>query len=76
MEFEHVRKERERREKEEANKLAYQKRDAEWKKRQLAKKPFIENRQKIAHEEALAEMSTSSTLFNISLLLSSEFICG
>ena len=32
MEFEHVKKERERKEREEADKLAYQKRDAEWKK--------------------------------------------
>ena len=58
MEFEHVRKERERKEREEADKLAYQKRDAEWKKRQQGKSNVLKNRQKIAQEEALNEMST------------------
>ena len=58
MEFEHVRKERERKEKEAADKLAYQKRDAEWRKRQQGKSDVLKNRQKIAQEEALNEMST------------------
>ena len=58
MEFEHVKKERERKEREEADKLAYQKRDAEWKKRQQGKSNVLKNRQKIAQEEALNEMST------------------
>ena len=58
MEFEHERKERERREKKKQEDIAYQKRDAEWRKRQQAKKPLIENRQKIAQQEALNEMSS------------------
>ena len=58
MEFEHVRKERERREKAKQDELAYQKRDAEWRKRQQGKSEVLKNRQNIAHEEAMKEMST------------------
>jgi len=62
MEFDHVRREREKKEREKADKLAYQKRDAEWKKRQQAKKqtnkPMMERLRKDAHEAALSEMST------------------
>ena len=54
MEFDHVRRERERREKAKQDELAYQKRDAEWKKRQQAKKqaekPMMGRLQKDAHE--------------------------
>ena len=58
MEFDHVRRERERKEKEAADKLAYQKRDAEWRKRQQVKKPMMERRQKNADKAALSEMSS------------------
>jgi len=58
MEFDHVRRERERREKAKQDELAYQKRDAEWRKRQQGKADVLKNRQKIAQEEALKEMST------------------
>ena len=59
MEFEHERKERERREKKKQEDIAYQKRDAEWRKRQEGKKTKLAAiRKKFAQEDVLKEMST------------------
>ena len=59
MEFEHERKERERREKKKQEDIAYQKRDAEWRKRQEGKNTKMAAiRKKFAQEDVLKEMSS------------------